>query len=69
MEQKEHRKVRSVQDTQSKTQYIISLAKELIDDIELSQIPVEALLLKTLRLARLSGSQETQTWIAYEAHV
>jgi hypothetical protein len=50
----------------SKTQYIVSLAKELIDDIELSRIPIDALLLKTMRLARLAGSQETQTWIASE---
>ncbi|MFQ5759091.1 MAG: hypothetical protein ACE5IF_05390 [Candidatus Bathyarchaeia archaeon] len=51
---------------ESKSEHIISLAKDLLDDIELSQIPTEALLLKAIRLARLVGSPETQRWLEFE---
>jgi hypothetical protein len=43
----------------SKSEHIVSLAKELLDDIELSRISAEALLLKATRLARFAGSQKT----------
>jgi hypothetical protein len=66
MTQKDNAQSQENPDLQNKNRYIISLAKELIDDIELSRLHGEALLLKTLRLARLTGPLETRTWIGYE---
>lgn len=51
---------------QSKSKHILELSKELLDDIELSRIEVEALLLKTSRLARWIGSEEIKTLINFE---
>jgi hypothetical protein len=51
---------------QSKSEHILELAKELLDDIELSRIPVESLLLKASRLARWVGSDEIKYWINLE---
>ncbi len=51
---------------QSRTEHILELAKELLDDIELSRCNAEGLLLKTSRLARLMGSEEIKSWIQYE---
>jgi hypothetical protein len=44
----------------------ISLARELVDDLELSRLPPEALLLKASRLARFIGDEVTQQWLAME---
>jgi hypothetical protein len=52
--------------SENKASHIIELCKELLDDIELSRINSEALLLKATRLARLSGSDETRQWLRYE---
>ncbi|MCD6034670.1 MAG: hypothetical protein K0R63_411 [Rickettsiales bacterium] len=52
--------------TLSKSQHIFELATDLLDDIELSRLDVERLLLKCSRLARWTGSDETQAWIGYE---
>ena len=51
---------------QSRSEHILVLAKELLDDIELSRSSAEALLLKTSRLARWVGSDEIKVWIKYE---
>jgi hypothetical protein len=51
---------------QSKSEHIFSLAQELLDDIELSKLSAEALLLKATRLARLAGSEKIQHWLSYE---
>jgi len=51
---------------QSKSEHILSLAQELLDDIELSRLAAEALLLKATRLARLAGSEKIQRWLSYE---
>ena len=51
---------------QSRSEHILALAKELLDDIELSRSNAEALLLKTSRLARWVGSDEIKIWIKYE---
>ena len=51
---------------QSKSEHILELAKELLDDIELSRLPAESLLLKTSRLARWVGSDEIKYWIDLE---
>ena len=51
---------------ENKSTHIIELCKELLDDIELSRINSEAILLKATRLARLSGSDEIRQWLRYE---
>ena len=51
---------------QNKSEHISELVKELLDDIELNRISVEAILLKTSRLARFVDSYETQRWIYFE---
>lgn len=42
----------------SRSEHILELAKELLDDIELSRLSAESLLLKASRLARWVGSDE-----------
>jgi hypothetical protein len=49
-----------------RSEHELELAKELLDDIELSRLKVEQLILKASRLARLCGSEEFQKWIGYE---
>jgi hypothetical protein len=49
-----------------KNEIIISLVKELIDDIELYRISGEQLLLKTKRLLRLNPNLDIEKWIDYE---
>jgi hypothetical protein len=51
---------------QSKSEHILELAKELLDDIELNKITVESLLLKTSRLARWVGSERIKSFINFE---
>lgn len=51
---------------QSRSEHILELAKELLDDIELSRLSAEALLLKASRLARWVGSDEIKYWINLE---
>ena len=51
---------------QNKSEHISELVKELLDDIELNKISIEAILLKTSRLARFVDSYETQRWIYFE---
>jgi len=52
--------------SENKSTHIIELCEELLDDIELSRINSEAILLKATRLARLSGSDEIRQWLKYE---
>jgi hypothetical protein len=51
---------------QSRSEHILELAKELLDDIELGRLSAEALLLKSSRLARWVGSDEVKHWIDFE---
>lgn len=51
---------------QSKSEHILELAKELLEDIELSRLSAESLLLKVSRLARWVGSEEIKYWINLE---
>jgi AbiTii len=53
-------------ETLSRTKHILELAKELLDDIELSRCNAEQLVLKTTRLARYVGSDEIKQWLSYE---
>ena len=50
----------------SKAGQILDLATELVDDLELSRLPATGLVLKTMRLARLTGDQKVQEWLGYE---
>jgi len=52
--------------SQSKSQHVLDLAKELLDDIELSRLGAESLLLKASRLARWVGSDEIKYWLQLE---
>jgi len=53
---------------QSRSEHILELAKELLDDIELSRIACDSLLLKSSRLARWVGSEEIKAWLHFEMH-
>jgi hypothetical protein len=44
----------------------LALSRELLDDIELSRLGNEQLLLKASRLARLVDEPETRQWLAFE---
>lgn len=51
---------------QSRSEHILELAKELLDDIELSRTTAESLILKASRLARWVGSEEVRYWLKLE---
>lgn len=51
---------------QSKSEHTLDLARELLDDIELSRLGAEKLILKASRLARLAGSDEVRAWLKFE---
>jgi AbiTii len=46
----------------------LALARELLDDIELSRLNIEQLLLKTFRLARVLEDAEAKDWLMFELH-
>ena len=50
----------------SRSEHILELSRELLDDIELNRLSAEALLLKASRLARWVGSEEIKYWIGLE---
>ncbi len=54
-------------DDRNRNKHILELAKELLDDIELSRLVSEQLLLKSTRLARLVGNEEMQAWLRCES--
>lgn len=49
-----------------RSEHELELAKEVLDDIELSRLNAEALFLKAARLARLCGTEEFKKWVGYE---
>ncbi|MFA6247621.1 MAG: hypothetical protein WC615_11820 [Mucilaginibacter sp.] len=51
---------------QSTTQHIILLAKEIIDNIELSQVDAQSVLLKCTRLARYVDDEVVREWLRFE---
>lgn len=51
---------------QSRSDHILELARELLDDIELSRTPPENLILKASRLARWVGNDEIRVWLKRE---
>ena len=50
----------------SLSQERLQLARELLDDVELSRLQADQLLLKARRLSRLVEADETATWIEFE---
>lgn len=60
--------VRPVKDavSLSKSEHIAALAREILDDVELSRLSAEALVLKATRLARATGSEEMRKWLGFE---
>lgn len=55
-----------IPEQQNRAEHILILAKELLDDIELSRLETEPLLLKATRLARLIANAEIQAWLKFE---
>ncbi|MEI3802737.1 MULTISPECIES: AbiTii domain-containing protein [unclassified Chitinophaga] len=51
---------------ESKSKHVIDLAKEIIDNIELSEIDAQSILLKTTRLARYADAVEIREWLKME---
>jgi hypothetical protein len=56
------------EDRQDLDSHKISLATELLEDVELSRMSVEQLLLKAFRLARLVEDDRTKLWLGFELH-
>ncbi|MEU0128838.1 hypothetical protein [Streptomyces sp. NPDC006289] len=52
----------------SERAYTLELADELLTDIELSRLPLDKLLLKASRLARLTGDDPFSTWVKKEIY-
>ena len=51
---------------ESRSQATLALARELVDDIELTRLSAKSILLKALRLARLVGDYATAEWLQFE---
>lgn len=52
--------------TPEERSHALGLAEELLGDIELDRLPLDKLLLKGARLARLSGDSEFVRWVSLE---
>lgn len=52
----------------NKSQHILNLAEEIINDIESNRVSAEALVLKANRLGNLAGSEKIQKWLEYEKY-
>lgn len=52
--------------TETRSEHVLQLARELLDDIELSRTNPESLILKASRLARWVGSDEVRDWLKLE---
>jgi hypothetical protein len=52
--------------TQSLPAHRTELARDLLDDIELSRLPAAQLLLKAVRLASLSDNEDVSRWLHFE---
>lgn len=57
-----------MQTSTSRQQEALSLAEELLGDIELNRLREHQILLKALRLARLTRNDNLQEWLGYELH-
>ena len=54
------------QEIKSKAEEAKKLSKEILDDLEINQLPISQVLMKTLRLARFLHDTEAQNWINFE---
>jgi AbiTii len=52
--------------TQSRSEHVLELGRELLDDIELRRTTAEGLIVKATRLARWVGSDEIRYWLPLE---
>lgn len=50
----------------SKSQHILDLAKEIVDEIELNKFEAQSILLKATRLARYIENEEIRSWLRFE---
>jgi hypothetical protein len=50
----------------SKSNHILDLAKEIIDDVELNRIDAQSVLLKSTRLSRYVDNEEVRKWLRFE---
>lgn len=50
----------------TQSQHILDLSREILDDIELSRLGADKLILKCSRLARFVGSEEELPWLNFE---
>ena len=50
----------------TQTEHILGLSQELLEDIELSKLEADKLVLKCSRLARFVGSEEEVEWLNFE---
>ncbi|PWI28926.1 hypothetical protein DI383_14300 [Flavobacteriaceae bacterium LYZ1037] len=50
----------------TKSEHIINLSKEIMDDIELSRLDAQAILLKTTRLSRYVDNEIIRKWLRFE---
>jgi hypothetical protein len=51
---------------EGKSEHIISLAKEIMDDVELKRVNAQSILLKATRLARYVDNEEVRKWLRLE---
>ncbi len=51
---------------ESKSEHVLKLSSEIIDDIELSRLDAQSILLKTTRLARYIDNSEIREWLKLE---
>jgi hypothetical protein len=58
--------VPNLKNMQSKNEHILSLATEIMDDIELSKNEAQAILLKATRLARYVDNEEIRSFLKFE---
>jgi hypothetical protein len=54
------------QEILSNIQQAKQLSKDILDDLEINQLPISPILMKTMRLARILHDTEAQNWINYE---
>jgi hypothetical protein len=65
---KKKRLIANPDDPKTLAAHKLSLARDLLDDVELSRLSPEQLLLKAFRLARLVEEEDTCQWINFELH-
>lgn len=57
---------KNIIELESKTEHILKLATEIMDDIELSESEPQSILLKSTRLARYVDNSEIRSYLKFE---